>query len=169
MTAPATPIFLPEIQSEDFPRHGNLPSRESTTSSASLPHYVGPGPTTNNSSFLNPTIVPSPLSFPPEIQSEDYPGHGSLAIKPTTTMASLEKRTIMARQGPNAASNTNPGFYSSAMSASTNEKPPSNQLYDTTKVPLNQGISTKMNTQSSSNRLSDMAKSPLKQGSEKDG
>jgi hypothetical protein len=168
MIVPSTPIFLPEIQSEDFPRHGNLPIRESTTS-ASLPYYVGPGPTTNNSSFSNPMMVPSTPIFPPEIQSEDYPGYGSLAIKPTTTLASLEKRTIMARQGPNAASNANPGFYSSAMSVSINEKPPSNQLDDTTKVPLNQGISAKMNTQSSSNRLSDMAKSPLRQGSEKDG
>jgi hypothetical protein len=114
-------------------------------------------------------MVPSTLIFPPEIQSEDYPGRGSLPIKPTTTLASLEKHTIMARQGPNAASNTNPGFYSSAMSASINAKPSSTQLYDTTRVPLNQGISATMNTQSSSTRLDDMAKSPLKQGSEKDG
>lgn len=139
---------------------------------SSRPYSVGEripaSPSTDRSSYSNPMIVPTPI-FRPEIQSEGYPRHGSLPITQTTTLAPLEKRTMMARQGPDATSNTNTGFYSSVVSASINANPSSNQLYDTTRVPLNHGISATMNMHPSSNRLYDVAKSPLRQGSSKGG
>ena len=126
---------------------------------------------TDNPSFSNPMIAPSSPMFPPEIQSEDYPGDGNVPIRQTTTLAGLEKRMIMARQGPDAPSNANSGFYSSAISGSLNAKATPNQVYDFARVPFNQGIPAAMTVQSSSNRLydPDMAKFSSKQGSEKDG
>jgi hypothetical protein len=114
-------------------------------------------------------IAPSSPSFPPEIQSEQYSGRGNIPMRHTTTLASLEKRTVMARQGPDAASNSNSGFYTSAISPTINAMPSSNQLYDATKAPLNHGIPATMNMQSPSNWFYEPAKVPLKQGSEKDG
>ena len=149
--------YVPQIQSTPSPRPYAV--SESTL----------PGPPTDSPSFSNPMMVPSTPMFPPEIQSEDYPGDGNVPVRQTTTLSTLEKRTIMARQGPDAPLNVNSGFYSSAISGSLNVGPSSNQLYDTTRVPFNQGISATMNVPPSSNRLYDTAKSPLKQGSEKDG
>jgi len=141
-------------------------SPQSQSTPSALPYAVSestsPDPPTDTS-FSNPMRVPSSPIFPPEIQSEDYPGDGNVPIR-QTTLATLpvEKRTIMTRQGPDAPLNTNSGFYSSAISGSMNAKLSSNQLYDTTRVPFNQGISATMNVQPSLNP-------PLKQGSEKDG
>ena len=70
--------------------------------------------------------------FLAEIQSEDYPGHGNIPVRQTTTSAPLEKRTIMARKGPDTTSNTNTELYSSAISASIDANPSPKQLYDTT-------------------------------------
>jgi len=120
--------YIPQTQSTPSPRPYAV--SESTS----------PGPPINNPSFSNPMIVPSTPMFPPEIQSEDYPGDGNVPIRQTTTLATLEKRTIMARQGPDALLNANSGFYSSAISGSSNAKPSSNQVYDTARVPFNQGI-----------------------------
>jgi hypothetical protein len=129
----ARDTYLPQIQS--------TPSRPYTVRES-----TPAGPPIDTSLFSNPTIVPSTPIFPPEIQSEDYPGHGNLPIRQTTALDLSEKRTIMARQGPGAPLNANSGFYTtSAISAPMNAKPSSNQLCDTTRVPYNQGISATMN------------------------
>ena len=109
-----------------------------------------PDSPTDNPSYSNAKIVPSTSIFPQEIQSDEYPGDGNVPIR-QTTWATLEKRAIMAHQGPDAASNANSGFYSSANSGSLNAKPSSNQIYDTTRVPFNQGVSATTNVQSSYN------------------
>ena len=145
--------YIPHIQS--------MPSSRPDAVSES----TQPDAPTDNPSFSNPMIVPSNPIFPPEIQSDNYPGDGNVPIR-QTTMATLEKRAIMARQGHDAPSNVNSGFYSSAISGSLNARPSANQLYDTTRVPFNQGVSATMNE--SSYNPYDM-KSPLKQGSEKEG
>ena len=116
-------------------RDNYIPRSQSTPSPP--PYTVGEttlaGLPTDNSLFLNPTIVPSTPIFPPEIQSKDYPGHFNIPIRQTTTLASLEKRPFMARRGPDSPLNANSGFYmTSAISAPINAKPSSNQLYDTT-------------------------------------
>lgn len=147
-------IYVPPSQSTPSPR-------PYTTGESSAP--------TDNSSFSGPMIAPSGPSFPPEIQSEQYSGRGNIPMRQTTTLASLEKRTVMARQGPDTASNSNSGFYTSAISPTINAMSSSNQLYDATKAPLNQGIPATMNMQSPSNWYYEPAKVPLKQGSEKDG
>jgi hypothetical protein len=137
--------YVPQIQS--------LPSSQlDALSESTLPDSP-----TDNSSFSKPMILPSSPIFPPEIQSDDYPGDGNVPIR-QTTLATSEKRAIKARQGPEAPSNVNSGFYSSAIS---------NMLYNTTRVPSNQGISVTTDMQSSSNRPYDI--SPLKNESEKEG
>jgi len=126
-------IYVPPSQSTPSPR----------------PYTIGESSApTDNSSFPNPMISPSGPTFPPEIQSEQYSGHGGIPTRQTTILASLEKRTVMARQGPDAASNANSGFYSSAIFPTINAMPSSNQLYDATRVPLNHGIPATMNMQS---------------------
>ncbi|KIM47206.1 hypothetical protein M413DRAFT_23449 [Hebeloma cylindrosporum] len=147
-----------------IPQSQSTPSPRPYAVSESIP----PGLPTDNSSFSNPMIVAPPIMHP-EIQSEDYPGQGTLPMRQTTTLGSMEKRTIMARQGPDAASNTNSGFYTSAISGSITTRPSSNQIYDPTRVPFNQANSPTMNTEFSPTDLYDTAKSPLKQVSEKDG
>ena len=172
---PSSLTFPPEIQADSYPRYGNLPIMQTTMSATFEKNATmacqGPdvASTTDNSSFSNSMMVPSSLIFPLEIQSEDYPRHGNLPIKQTTPLALLEKCTVMACQRPEVASNMNTGFYSLVISVSINVQPSSNQIHNTTRVPLNLGISLTMNTESSSNWLYDTVKSPVKQGSEKDG
>jgi len=153
---------------EEKIRDSYVPHIQSTLSSKpdAVSESTQPDPPTGNPSFSNPMIVPSTPIFPPEIQSDNHPGDGNVPIR-QTTMAPLERRAIMARQEPDAPSNVNSGFYSSAISGSLNAKSSPNQLYDTTRVPFNQGVSA--NVQSSYYNPYDMAKPPLKQGSEKDG
>jgi hypothetical protein len=92
------------------------------------------GPVADNPSFSNPMIVTSRTVFPPEIQSDD---NRNLSIRQTTASASSEKRTVLARQGQDAASNTNSGFYVSATPTAINTKPSSKHLFnDMAKAPL---------------------------------
>jgi len=159
--------YVPHIQSK--------PSSKSEAVSES----TQPDPPTGNPSFSNPMIVPSRAStpiFPPEIQLDDHPGDGNVPIR-QTRMAPLEKRAIMARQKPDAPSNVNSGFYSSAISnsGSLNAKPSTNQLYDdTTRVPTRfQRLRMCSPLQTLITLIKKIKikkhKSPLKQGSEKDG
>jgi hypothetical protein len=92
-------------------------------------------PVADNLPFSNPMIVASRMSFPPEIQSDN---NGNLPIRPTISLASLDRRTVMARHSQDATSNAN-SFYSPAIHTAMNTKPSSKQLYDMTKAPLDQG------------------------------
>jgi hypothetical protein len=91
------------------------------------------GPVADNPSFSNPMIVTSRMVFPPEIQSDD---NRSFSIRQTTASVSSEKRTVLARQGQDAAWNTNSGFFGCAIPTEINTKPSSTQLYDMAKAPL---------------------------------
>jgi len=124
-----------------------------------------PDSSTDNPSFSNPMTVP-PTPIFPEIQSDDHPGDGNIPIR-RTTLATTDKPTIKARQGPDPPSNVNSGYYSSAITGSLNPKLSANRLYNTTRVPFNQGVSVTTDNQSSSNRPYDI--SPLKKKTEKDG
>ena len=105
------------------------------------PHIASEGfsavPGAHNPSFSNFMIVPSRTVFPPEIQSDD---NGNFSVRQTTALASLERRTVMACQGHDAALNTNSGFYGSAVPTAMNTTPSSKDLYVMAKAPLDPGI-----------------------------
>ena len=75
-----------------------------------------PNPISGNLYYVsNDTISPSRPVFPPEIQS-DSEDNGNFSIRRITTLASLEKGTVMApqgRQGQGTVSNPNSRFYGS--------------------------------------------------------
>jgi hypothetical protein len=97
-------------------------------------------PVADNPPFSNPMIVASRMSFPPEIQSDN---NGNLPIRPTISLASLDRRTVMARHGQDATSNPNSGFYGSAIPTAMNMKPSSKQLYE---APLDQSRTKALKT-----------------------
>ena len=67
--------YVPPTQSTPSPR----PYAVSESTSPGLP--------IDNPSFSNPMIAPFTPMFPPEIQSEDYPGDENVPIRQTTTLA----------------------------------------------------------------------------------
>ena len=95
-------VFPPEIQS-DLEDNGNFSIRHMTSGTlASL----------EKSTVKAPAVMEAKV-FPPEIQS-DSEDNGNFSIRRITTLASLEKGTVMApqgRQGQGTVSNTNSRFY----------------------------------------------------------